>query len=139
MMYDSFFRGTGQQDDISQARFMADVTQKKTMDLGSDIRSLRQVVDKLALINRALWEIIAESRGLTDEYLMNKVNEIDLRDGTLDGKMKPAIKKCPSCGRTLSQGRETCLYCGAKDTEADPFDRIDTDSSEDIRGMGFVE
>jgi len=137
-MYDSLFWEMKQQDDISQARFMSGMAQKKTMDVNADMRSLRQSVDKLVLINRALWEILAESRGLSDEYLMNKVNEIDLRDGTLDGKIRAAIKKCPSCGRTLSQSRDTCLYCGARDTHASPFDRINTDSREDMRGMGLI-
>jgi len=132
MMYDSFFWEMRQQDDISQARFMSDAAQKKAMNINAEVISLRQAIDKLVLINRALWEIIAESRGLSDEYLMNKVNEIDLRDGTLDGKIKTAVKKCPSCGRTMSQSRGACLYCGTKDTEANPFDSINTDSRDDM-------
>jgi hypothetical protein len=137
-MIDGLFWEMRQQSDISQARFMSEMAQKKTMDVNAEVRSLRQAIDKLVLINRALWEILAESRGFTDEYLMDKVNEIDLRDGTLDGKMKTSIKKCPSCGRIMSQGRGACLYCGTKDTEANPFDSINTDSREDMQGMGMI-
>ncbi|MFA5056069.1 MAG: hypothetical protein WC562_07865 [Dehalococcoidia bacterium] len=115
-----------------EVRVLADSAGRKASGLKGDIDELRQTIDKLVLITRALWEIIAESRGLNDEYLINKVNEIDLRDGTLDGKMKTSIKKCPSCGRTMSQSRGACLYCGTKDTEANPFDRINTDSRKDL-------
>jgi uncharacterized OB-fold protein len=74
------------------------------------------------LIARALWETIAEEKGLTDEYIINKVNEIDLRDGRADGKMQTAIRQCPSCGRNLFVGHRKCLYCGAEDVGGNPFE-----------------
>ena len=105
---------------------------KKALDARSEVQVLRVAIDKLILVNRALWEIIAESQGLTEEYLLNKVNEIDLRDGVLDGKMRTPVRKCASCGRMLQQGHEKCIYCGTKDECADPFQSINTDSRNDL-------
>ena len=105
---------------------------KKAMDARSEVQVLRAAIDKLILVNRALWEIIAESQGLTEEYLLNKVNEIDLRDGVLDGKIRIPVRKCASCGRMLQQGHEKCIYCGTKDESADPFQNINTDSRNDL-------
>ena len=99
---------------------------RRVDDVNIEVKTLREAVDKLMLINRALWEIIAEERGLNDEYLTNKVNEIDLRDGKLNGKLVTAIMLCPSCERTLFKGHDRCLYCGAEYTTADPFDKVDT-------------
>ena len=105
---------------------------KKAMDARSEVQVLRVAIDKLILVNRALWEIIAESQGLAEEYLLNKVNEIDLRDGVLDGKIRIPVRKCASCGRMLQQGHEKCIYCGTKDESADPFQNINTDSRNDL-------
>jgi hypothetical protein len=101
---------------------------RRVDDVNVEVKTLREAIDKLMLINRALWEIIAEDRGLNDEYLTNKVNEIDLRDGKLDGKLVTAIMLCPSCERTLFKGHDKCLYCGAEYTTTDPFDKVDTSS-----------
>lgn len=85
-------------------------------------RELSAAIDKLILITRAMWEITAKEKGLTDEDLINKVNEIDLRDGKADGKMQTAIRQCPSCGRNLFVGHRKCLYCGAEDVGGNPFE-----------------
>jgi len=88
----------------------------------AQIRELSAAIDKLILITRAMWEITAKEKGLTDEDLINKVNEIDLRDGRADGKMQTAIRQCPSCGRNLFVGHRKCLYCGAEDVGGNPFE-----------------
>jgi hypothetical protein len=101
---------------------------KKAMDARSDVQVLRTAIERLVLVNRALWEIIAESQGLTEEDLLSKVNEIDLRDGVLDGKIREPVKKCASCGKVLQQGYIKCIYCGTKNESANPFQGINTDS-----------
>jgi len=88
----------------------------------AQIKELSAAIDKLILITRAMWEITAKDKGLTDEDLINKVNEIDLRDGRADGKMQTAIRQCPSCGRNLFVGHRKCLYCGAEDVGGNPFE-----------------
>ena len=114
-------------DTAQVAARAADAAAIKATDARSDVQVLRAAVDKLILVDRALWEIIAETHGLTEEYLLNKVNEIDMRDGALDGKMREPIRKCSSCGKVLQQGRTKCIYCGTKDEGANPFQNINTD------------
>jgi|GEM_PF-649010 len=136
-------QGTSRHDDDSiamdtaqVAARAADAAAKKAMDARSDIQALRAAIDKLILVDRALWEIIAESQGLTEEYLLNKVNEIDLRDGVLDGKIREPVRKCASCGKVLQKGHTKCVYCGTKDEGANPFQNINTDSRNDLaQGM----
>ena len=105
---------------------------KKSMDARSEVQVLRAAIDKLILVDRALWEIVAESQGLTEEYLLNKVNEIDLRDGVLDGKMREPIRKCASCGKVLQQGYAKCIYCGMKNEGTNLFQSINTESRNDL-------
>lgn len=69
-------------------------------------------VNKLTLINHALFELIASRLGITEQDLINKVNEIDLRDGTLDGKIVAEnALVCEQCGRSYSRRHNRCLYC----------------------------
>lgn len=128
-MFDLFWE-LGQQRTTPDVGSIIEQARKKVEDVNGEVRALRGAVNKLLLINRALWEIMAEEKGLDDKYLMDKVNEIDLRDGTHDGKLVTAIMLCPSCERTLFKGHDKCLYCGSTDTATDPFYRIDTDPSD---------
>ena len=131
-MFDLFWE-LGQQRTTQDVGSIIEQAREKVEDVNGEVRALRGAVNKLLLINRALWEIIAEEKGLDDKYLMDKVNEIDLRDGTHDGKLVTAIMLCPSCERTLFKGHDKCLYCGSTDTATDPFYRIDTDPSDTAR------
>ena len=125
-MFDLFWE-LRRQRSSSDAGDIAGEAAKEAANVNVEIKALRGAIDKLILITRALWEITAEARGLSDEYLMDKVNEIDLRDGKLDGKLITAIRQCSSCRKTLFKGHDKCLYCGAMDATLDAFDRIDTD------------
>ena len=97
---------------------------------GSDVKELRKSIDRLMIITRALWEIIAESQGLSGDELINKVDEIDLRDGSLDGKVKRPIRICVHCGKVLPLGRDGCLYCGAQNKGADLFQAVSIEPGE---------
>ena len=89
-----------------------------------DLRHAQARIDKLSLTCQALWEILRDNTGLTDEMLLQKVQEIDLRDGQADGKMSGAKvgSSCPKCSRPLNRKHRKCLYCGyeltAKDKQA---------------------
>ncbi len=87
-----------------------------------DVRLLTREVDKLSMITEALWTLLKEQHGYTDEDLILRVTEIDLEDGVLDGKVRrdQGPRKCPACSRTLSRRHPTCLYCG-KPVAQEPF------------------
>jgi len=84
-------------------------------------------VEKLFMLTEALWTILKEKHGCTDAELVRRVNEIDLRDGRLDGKVanETVAPDCTHCGRKIIGNRPVCLYCGAEahPTEAEPFRR----------------
>jgi hypothetical protein len=80
-------------------------------------------VEKLLMITEALWIILKEQHGYNDEDLIKRIQDIDLRDGKLDGKRgKETPPACPSCKRTLIGKHPLCLYCGTK-VARDPFQR----------------
>lgn len=76
------------------------------------VRELRHQVERLSLLNQALWELIRGKAGLTDADLERMANEIDLRDGVADGKMGGGAVTCPTCRRVSNSKHYKCLYCG---------------------------
>ncbi|MBN1555999.1 MAG: zinc-ribbon domain-containing protein [Phycisphaerae bacterium] len=98
-----------------------DASIQKTQ-ISSDVRFLEDRLDKLLLVCSALWELLRDRTDLTEDDLLAKVQEVDLRDGQADGKITRTVKKCPKCGRTMSPRHKQCLYCGEPDLSAGAFD-----------------
>lgn len=70
-------------------------------------------VERLLMITEALWAILKEQHGYTDEELVRRVHDIDMRDGKLDGRVAAGpTPLCPRCKRTLERQRPYCIYCG---------------------------
>jgi len=114
-----------QQKQISDTRSDASKAKHTSRDAAHRVESLEHAVDKLTLINRAMWEIIQKYHPVDDEYLVAKVTEIDMRDGRLDGKLNnKSIRACPECGRTLNKKHLQCIYCGVVNHAADAFNTV---------------
>ncbi|MCM8528389.1 MAG: hypothetical protein NE327_17835 [Lentisphaeraceae bacterium] len=93
---------------LSSANARADASDAKLKT-----EHLESEVERLLMITEALWGILKEQLQYTDDELIRRVQEIDMRDGQLDGKVgKSAPKKCTSCGRTVMKKRPQCMYCG---------------------------
>ena len=104
------------------------ITAKNASSTANDAQrkaeSLEADVERLLMITEALWGILKEQLHYTDDELLRRVQEIDMRDGVLDGKCntKEAPKKCTNCGRTVMKKRPQCLYCGHHNQQ-DLFER----------------
>lgn len=71
-------------------------------------------IDELQLACAAMWELLREKNGVSDNELIEKIKEIDMRDGNPDGKMISPTEKCPECGHNLLiRARDVCSWCGA--------------------------
>ena len=105
------------------ARSEAETASRAAADARTQNKELQLDVEKLFMITEALWMILKEQHGYTDEQLAEMIQNIDLRDGQLDGKVaKQPNPPCPQCGRTLMGKHPVCLYCGAVAVRA-PFER----------------
>jgi hypothetical protein len=82
----------------------------------SEVEELRAKLDRLHLASTAMWEILNEQFDVSEKEFLAKVQEIDLRDGRLDGRLAAHVASpptaCPECGRTNNGKRTACLYCG---------------------------
>jgi hypothetical protein len=106
------------------AQTTGEMAARAASEARAESESIRFDVEKLFMITQALWTILQEQHGYTDEDLMRRVQDIDLQDGKLDGQVaRSKIKPdCPKCGRKLMSKRPVCLFCGTA-VAMDPFDR----------------
>jgi hypothetical protein len=81
--------------------------------LQQETQQLEAKIDGLALICEAMWELLSERTGVSKAELMQKIAEIDQRDGRSDGRIRPRLATCPDCLRPLQSGQTRCIYCGA--------------------------
>ncbi len=82
----------------------------------------RKNTERLYLVVQAMWELLKDKAGLTDADLDTKVQEIDMRDGRLDGQDSTQTDPltCRQCGRTILSGQAQCSWCGTQ-AEGGPF------------------
>lgn len=80
--------------------------------LVSRIQVLEEQLGRLRLVNQALWELMRDHNGLDRFQLERKIEEIDARDGRVDGRLTEIGLKCPQCGRISNSKHGKCLYCG---------------------------
>lgn len=83
------------------------------------LRALQKDFDLLSLVNQSLIEIVSEKLGITEEDILQKIEEVDLRDGVKDGKLSTATLQCPKCHRGYNMRLDKCLYCGFSNNNSD--------------------
>ena len=89
----------------------------------TEVDELRFDLERLMLVTEALWRIVREKVQCTDEELVQRIQEIDLEDGKLDGRKAPTpARDCPHCQRKLIKHQPRCFYCG-KPVQFMPFER----------------
>ena len=90
----------------------AERAKSKAAALLGRVKFLEANLAKAMLISETLWEFIKENHNLTDKQLHEKIFEVDMRDGVLDGKNQRKAAECPNCRHMVSPRHPACLYCG---------------------------
>ena len=107
-----------------RAQAQADTATDRAKEALSKTYDLSGRIDRLSLVCLAMWELLQQKTGISEEDLLSKVKEIDLRDGKLDGKLQKKVAQCSQCGRVLSRQHGRCLYCGSEELQNKILDRI---------------
>ena len=117
--------GLGQHIEYAQ-NFIAQVDAQHARDVARESAmssdKTRKNTERLYLVVQAMWELLKDKAGLTDADLDAKVQEIDMRDGRLDGQVSTQTDPltCRQCGRTILSGQAQCSWCGTQ-AEGGPF------------------
>ena len=101
-----------QQGRINEARSTAEQARSAARNAEWQMQDLKRKVESLTITCQALWELLSEHLNLGEELILQKMREIDARDGKMDGKISPSLVSCPSCSRPNKASRSQCLYCG---------------------------
>lgn len=109
----SFFLNLFQQTQINQTKSELQNNRSKLSRLDIKAETADERIDRLSLACQALWEVLEEKGLVSRSEFIAKIEEVDLRDGRLDGKnSSPTV--CPSCSKKNSSARLNCIYCGSK-------------------------
>ncbi len=102
---------------VSGAQVEQNVTSRMIIPLDARL-------SKLSLICRAMWSLMQQNLGVTEEDLLKRITEIDGMDGRIDGRVtKPALQ-CPKCKSVVCRQFNRCLFCGYEPPDRDPFDEV---------------
>ena len=119
-----FLAGTmSQMARSNQAQLAGEMASRTADDVRRQNESMKYDIEKLFMITESLWIILKDQHGYTDDQLATMIHDIDLRDGTLDGKIaKQPNPACRKCNRVLTDKHPVCLYCGTPAVR-DPFEK----------------
>lgn len=97
----------------------ADATQARVAS--TEAAALENRVERLALVCEALWTLLRDKAGAREEELIDRIMQLDLADGKLDGKSaRASVRGCARCGRPVGKRFDKCMYCG-EPAPRDPF------------------
>lgn len=104
-----------QQDQIAELSLKADRAENDARESRFSTDEHQRRLDTMALTVMAMWSIMQDRYGVMEHELVNRMQEIDLRDGKADGKVAPTMSaKCESCRRSMSTRHVKCIYCGGR-------------------------
>ncbi len=113
-----------QQREIQNTRQVAERASERNSQTRDDIHSLSRKIETLALTNQALYEILRDHLGITEAQVIQKMKEIDRRDGSTNGMMNPVLASCRKCGRQVNTSMKKCIHCGEGVTEGHLFQKL---------------
>lgn len=110
----SLFWELHQQREISRAGSDASNAKSTAEQMRADVYDLTRKMERMSLACQAMWELLRDTASLQETDILDKMQEIDLRDGVADRKIGHNAVKCPSCGRPANTRRSQCIYCAAE-------------------------
>jgi hypothetical protein len=80
----------------------------RVTDAQERVRAMDETVGRLMTTTAAMWSLVKERTGLTDQELLDRVKRMEEEEG------KGQAVECAKCGRTISARQRRCMYCGAE-------------------------
>jgi len=108
---------------LNENRRRQDSVERDVRKSDGDLADLRRQIDKIALVNQALYELLRGRTGITDEDLRRKIREVDMRDGSEDGNIQASPLRCPKCSGVVTVGALFCQTCGATVAPKYPYEQ----------------
>ena len=91
-------------DQLKDAQGLAQQTSAETQKLREDLHHL-------AIIAQAMWELLSEKSGLTNDELRKRITEVEFEKAK---SFTSSTTQCKKCSRPISIRSKACLFCGEK-------------------------
>ena len=88
-----------------------------------ELDGIDQRIDRLTMLCEAMWELVCETTGLTNEHLEYKLAQLDESDGRRDLKRAKTSTAC-ACGAMVPARSMACQFCGEAAPPRSPFDVV---------------
>ena len=89
----------------------------------TNVEIFKHDIDRLLLVTEALWTLMKQQHGYTDDVLVGLIQDIEKQKAVAHASCaKDAPSPCPFCGKLNTATRTFCMYCG-KALPAKPFAR----------------
>jgi hypothetical protein len=83
-------------------------------ELESRLQTVDTRLEQVTMRLEALCELLVARGAVGEAELLEKLREIDLRDGIEDGRnVAPQVQVCGKCGRTRVGEHRFCAHCGS--------------------------
>ena len=83
-------------------------------ELESRLESVDSRLQQVTMRLEAVCELLVARGAVGEAELLEKLREIDLRDGIEDGRnVAPQVQVCGKCGRTRVGEHRFCAHCGS--------------------------
>jgi hypothetical protein len=115
------FYDLAQNRDIARAQGAASQATDQVTNLREQVKLLERRLERLAVVDKAMWTLVRDKLGLSDVELRSMVLEVDASDGQIDGRIGTPTQTCGACGRSTTARHGRCQYCNAELAKEDPF------------------
>jgi len=89
--YGTFFNDRVSHRDVTDVQ---DEVRRGDANLAAEFQELNQQVQKLQLVSPALCELLSENSSVPTETIVDRIQDIDMRDGKLEGKYVEGAIHC---------------------------------------------
>ena len=72
----------------------------------------------------AVWELVKEKTQLTEDDLINKIAELDAKDGVADGQLTQQSAAVRAVQSVVPPRQNKCIYCGCVQPVGNVFESI---------------
>lgn len=93
--------------------------QNKASHVESQLQDLQRQHAQLQQFTRALWSLLKERNGLTDDDL--KAHLLAVRESAKKQAATPRFQHCEACNHQVAISLATCPYCGRELRAAEVF------------------
>ena len=108
----NIFWGLGNTLDSAAAQVEAGEARRQAASARTTAADAESRLERALLACEAMWSLLREKLGVTDLELLDRINQLDLTDGRLDGRVTKSALACPQCRRTIARRHAKCMYCG---------------------------